>query len=99
MNRCLPESGMDWEKSIPVIKPNCSSKNESESSLENQTSRVIFLSDDSAGRIVALIVNTINKVVNVSTEKEELTKNGVIEKIQINNKEVEIFDISNVFMT
>jgi len=99
LNRCLPESGMDWEKSIPVIKPNCSSKNESESSLENQTSRVIFLSDDSAGRIVALIVNTINKVVNVSTEKEELTKNGIIEKIQINNKEVEIFDISNVFMT
>ena len=102
MSRCLPESGKDWVKNIPVIKPKCSSNNESKSSLVKHSSRVIFLSDDLTGRIAALIVNTINKLVNVPTEKgdlNEITKNDIIEQIQIDNKEVEIFDISNVFIT
>ena len=102
LSRCLPRSGMDWDKSIPVINPKCSSNNVSESSLVKHSSRVIFLSDGKAGRIVALIVNKIKEVVNVSTEKEnlnEITENDVIEQIQINNKEVKIFNISNVFMT
>ena len=101
LSRCLPRSGMDWDKSIPVIKPKCSSNNENGSSFVKHSSRVIFLLDDQAGRIVALIVNTINKVVNIPTEIEnsdEITKNEVIEQIQINNKEVEILNIRNLFM-
>ncbi|MHA1236824.1 MAG: hypothetical protein ACTSQ9_04075 [Candidatus Hodarchaeales archaeon] len=102
LSRCLPMSDMDWDKSIPVVKPKCSSNDESESSQVKHSSRVIFLSDDRSGGVFALIVNMINKIVNVSSEKEnlnEIIKNDVIKQIQINNEEVEIFDIRKVFMT
>ncbi len=102
LSRCLPESCSDWDKSIPIISLKGSSDNEGGSSFVKHLSRVIFLSDNQGGRSAALIVNKIIKVANVSTEIEglnELTKADVIELIKIDNEEVEIFDIRNVFMT
>ena len=102
LSRCLPGSGMDWDKSVPIIYPEGSSNNEDETSFVNHSSRVIFLSNSQAGRSVALIVNRISKVVNISSEKGNLNesrKTDFIEQIQINNKVVEILDIQNVFMT
>ena len=99
---CLPGSVGDEDKIIPVLSSKGSSPTESESSLVKHLSRVIFLSDSQLGKIVALIVDAINKVVDVSTEKErfkEINRVDVIKKIQVDNKEVEIFDIRNIFMT
>jgi hypothetical protein len=102
MSRCLPETEVDWGRSISVLVLNDLSNRENDPSFEKDLSRVIFLSNNQNGRTIALIVNSIRKIVKFSSDKAPLNKfqkTDAIKRIKLDNKEIEIFDTSKVFIT
>lgn len=102
LSRCLPVPEMDWDKSFPVYTLKDSSNDKNKTSILKHSSRVIFLSDNQTGRNVAVIVDAIRKILDVSIEKGQqidVTKIDVNNQFPWDNEKVIIFDIRNVFMT
>ena len=93
---------MDWDKSFPVFTFNDLSINKNKTSFVKHSSRVILLSDNQTGRNIAVIVDAIRKILEVSVEKGnqiEATKLDGNNQFLLDNDKVTIFDIRNVFMT
>jgi chemotaxis signal transduction protein len=102
LSRCLPYPEMDWDKSFPVFTFNELSNNKNKTSSLKHSSRVIFLSDNQTGRNIAVIVDAIRKILEVSVSKGnqiEATKFDGNHQFLLDNDKVTIFDIRNVFMT
>ncbi|MHA2112895.1 MAG: hypothetical protein ACXAC6_18015 [Candidatus Hodarchaeales archaeon] len=102
LSRCLPFPEMDWDKSFPVFTFNDLSNDKNKASIVKHSSRVIFLSINQTGRNIAVIVDAIRKILEVSVEKGnqiEATKLDSNNQFLLDNNKVTIFDIRNVFMT
>ncbi|MHA2279192.1 MAG: hypothetical protein ACXAC2_25715 [Candidatus Kariarchaeaceae archaeon] len=68
-SRCLPFPEMDWDKSFPVFTFNDLSNNKNKAPFVKHSSRVIFLSDNQTGKNIAVIVDAIRKILEVSVGK------------------------------
>ncbi len=102
LSRCLPLPEMDWEKSFQVITLKDSSNNKYKTSSFKHSSRVIILSDNQTGRNVAVIVDAIRKILDLSVEKGqqvEVTKIDIHNQFPLDDEKVTILNIRNVFMT
>ena len=102
LSRCLPFPEMDWDKSFPVFTFNDLSNNKNKTSFVKHSSRVIFLSDNQTGRNIAVIVDAIRKILEVSVEKGDQIEATMVDgnnQFLLDDDKVTIFDIRNVFMT
>ncbi len=102
LSRCLPLPELDWDKSFPVFAFNDLSNNKNKASFVKHSSRVIFLSYNQTGKNIAVIVDAIRKILEVSVGKGnqiEATKLDGNNQFLLDNDKVTIFDIRNVFMT
>ena len=102
LSRCLPFPEMDWDKSFPVFTFNNLSNNKNKTSFVKHSSRVIFLSYNQTGRNIAVIVDAIRKILEVSVEKGDQIEATMVDgnnQFLLDDDKVTIFDIRNVFMT